>query len=69
MEQLQPPDSDRGWYEYMRALHTYWRGLHTGWLHPRYGGARSADSRYLLFSIDGHEGDADDTRADDRGCM
>ena len=31
------------------------------------GGARSADSRHLLFSIDGHEGDADDNRDDDEG--
>ena len=31
------------------------------------GGARSADSRHLLFSIVGHEGDADDNRDDDRG--
>ena len=38
MEQLQPLDSDRGWYEYMWALHTYWRGLHTHWLDPRYSG-------------------------------
>ena len=67
MEQLQPPDSDRGWYEYMRALQTYWRGLHTDFILGIPGGARSADSRHLLFSIDGHEGNADDNMDDDRG--
>ena len=30
------------------------------------GGARSADSRHLLFLIDGHEGDADDNKGSDR---
>ena len=30
------------------------------------GGARSADSRHLLFAIDGHDGDADDNRDSDR---
>ena len=31
------------------------------------GGARSADSRHLLFLVDGHEGDADDNKGNDRG--
>ena len=39
----------------------------TGFILGIPGGARSADSRHLLFSIDGHEGDADDNRDDDRG--
>ena len=30
------------------------------------GGARSADSRHLLFLVDGHKGDADDNKDDDR---
>ena len=33
------------------------------------GGARSVDSRHLLFLVDGHEADADDNRDDDRGCI
>ena len=68
MEQLQPLDSDRGWYEYMRALHSiggdYTR---TGFILGIPGGARSADSRHLVFLLDGLEGDADDNRDDDRG--
>ena len=67
MEQLQPLDSERGWYEQMRALHMYWRGLHTDFILGTLGGARSADSRHLLLPIYGHEGDADDNRDDDRG--
>ena len=39
----------------------------TGFILGIPGGARSADSRHLLFSIDGHEGDADDNRDDARG--
>ena len=68
MEQLQPRASDRGWYEYMRA-HRRIGGYYTrtGFILGIPGGARSADSRHLLFSIDGHEGDADDNRDDDRG--
>ena len=66
MEQLQPLDSDRGWYEYMRALQTYWRGLHTDFILGIPGGAKSADLRHLLFLINGHEGDADDNKDDDR---
>ena len=31
------------------------------------GGARSADSRHLLFLVDAHVGDADDNREDDTG--
>ena len=30
------------------------------------GSARSADSRHLLFLVDGHRGDTDDNRDDDR---
>ena len=30
------------------------------------GSARSADSRHLLFLVDGHEGDADDNKDNDR---
>ena len=39
----------------------------TGFILGIPGGARSADSRHLLFLVDGHEGDADDNRDDDRG--
>ena len=39
----------------------------TGFILGIPGGARSADSRHLLFSRDGHEGDADDNRDDARG--
>ena len=28
-----------------------------------------ADARHLLFLEDGHDGDADDNRDDDRGCL
>ena len=68
MEQLQPLDSERGWYEYMRALHMiggdYTR---TGFILGIPGGARPADSRHLVFLIDNHVGDADDKRDDDSG--
>ena len=67
MEQLQPLDSECGWCEYMRALHTYWRGLHTDFILGIPGGARSAGSRHLVFLVDGLEGDAYDKRDDDRG--
>ena len=63
-------DSDRGWHDYMRALITPRDGgdyTRTGFILGIPGGARSADSRHLLFLVDGHEGDADDNRDDDRG--
>ena len=41
----------------------------TGFILGIPGGARSADSRHLLFLVDGHEGDADDNRDDDRGWI
>ena len=39
----------------------------TGFILGIPGGARSADSRHLLFLVDGHEADADDNRDDDIG--
>ena len=32
-----------------------------------YGMISVADARHLLFLVDGHDGDDDDNRADDRG--
>ena len=70
MEQLQPLDSDRGWYEYMRHYERI-GGDYTriGFILGIPGGARSADSRHLLFLVDGHEADAVDNRNDDRGSI
>ena len=39
----------------------------TGFILSIPGGAWSADSRHLVFLVDGHEGDADDKRDRDRG--
>ena len=38
----------------------------TGFILGIPGGARSEDSRHLLFLVDGHEADAGDNRDDDR---
>ena len=38
----------------------------TGFILGIPGGARSADSRHLLFLVDGHESDANDNKDDDK---